>query len=185
MVTFGFLLQKNWWQGPTNGTLLFYECRLSGGYTQRWWGHSNRNSICLNYLHSQAMEMLKHLLMPARNLLSSEPPGEIFTTRNEVGARLYFHRCLSFCSQGGVPGQVPPPPGTPPGTRYFPGTRYTLPRPGAPPRTRYTSRTRYTPWDQVHTPPQTRYPPQELCMLGDTGNKRAVRILLECILVTI
>ena len=27
-----------------------------------------------------------------------------------------------------------------------------------------------------------RYPPEQ-CMLGDTGNKRAVRILLECILV--
>ena len=35
---------------------------------------------------------------------------------------------------------------------------------------------RYTPSGQVHTPP-------EQCMLGDTGNKRAVRILLECILV--
>ena len=52
---------------------------------------------------------------------------------------------------------------------------------------------RYPPQDQVHTPrpdtpPRTRYPPgpgtppQEQYMLGDTG-KRAVRILLECILV--
>ena len=36
-------------------------------------------------------------------------------------------------------------------------------------------------------PPQSRPPPgtdpQAQCMLGDTGNKRAVRILLECILV--
>ena len=52
-----------------------------------------------------------------------------------------------------------------------------------------------TPWDQVHapgpgtpsgtryTPPWTRYTPRWQCMLGDTGNKRAVRILLECILV--
>ena len=31
--------------------------------------------------------------------------------------------------------------------------------------------------------PRTRYTPRELCMLGDTGNKRAVRILRECILV--
>ena len=78
--------------------------------------------------------------------------------------------------------------------RYTPlGTRYT-------PQDRYTPGTRYTPWDQVHppgpgTPPGpgppwdqvhpsgTRYTPQELCMLGDTGNKQAVRILLECILV--
>ena len=46
------------------------------------------------------------------------------------------------------------------------------------------------PWDQVHTPlgpgtppPKEGTPPREQCMLGDTGNKRAVRILLECILV--
>ena len=42
---------------------------------------------------------------------------------------------------------------------------------------------RYTPWGQV--PPDTRYPPfPGQCMLGDTGNKRAVRILLECIIVS-
>ena len=35
---------------------------------------------------------------------------------------------------------------------------------------------RYTPW-------AGKPPPQEQCMLGDTGNKRAVHILLECILV--
>ena len=34
------------------------------------------------------------------------------------------------------------------------------------------------------TPPGTTYPPEQ-CMLGDTGNKQAVRILLECILVQI
>ena len=36
-------------------------------------------------------------------------------------------------------------------------------------------------------PPQedTRNPPLEQCMLGDTGNKRAVYILLECILVKV
>ena len=32
---------------------------------------------------------------------------------------------------------------------------------------------------------QRQAPPQEQCMLGDTGNKRAIRILLECILVII
>ena len=31
-------------------------------------------------------------------------------------------------------------------------------------------------------PPGSRHPPEQ-CMLGDTGNRRAVRILLECILV--
>ena len=40
---------------------------------------------------------------------------------------------------------------------------------------------RYTPPVGTHTPPG-RYTPRQ-CMLADTGNKRAVRILLECILV--
>ena len=68
-----------------------------------------------------------------------------------------------------------------PGTRYLPGPGtpawdqvHHPPGPGTPPRTRYTPQTRY-PRDQVH--------PSEQCMLGDTGNKRVVRILLECILV--
>ena len=40
---------------------------------------------------------------------------------------------------------------------------------------------RYPPSRQVHH--LGRYTPREQCMLGDTGNKRTVRILLECILV--
>ena len=89
-------------------------------------------------------------------------------------------------SRGGVPGQVHP---AGPGTRPGPGIS---PRPGTPPRTRYTPGTRYThplgpgipiPWDQVHPPDQVH--PLEQCMPGDPGNKRAVRILLECILVSI
>ena len=42
-----------------------------------------------------------------------------------------------------------------------------------------------TPLEQTppeQTPPRSRHPPPQ-CMLGDTANKRAVRILLECILV--
>ena len=39
------------------------------------------------------------------------------------------------------------------------------------------------PQQQTPHPPSSRHPPA-LCMLGDTGNKRAVRILLECILVS-
>ena len=88
--------------------------------------------------------------------------------------------------------QVHPPepgPGTPPGIRYTPGTRtrYTPLGPGTPPRTRYTPRdqvhpkTRCTPQDQVHPPDQV---PREQCMPRDTVSKRAVRILLECILVS-
>ena len=36
---------------------------------------------------------------------------------------------------------------------------------------------------RVDTPGSSHPLPREQCMLGDTGNKRAVRILLECILV--
>ena len=50
-----------------------------------------------------------------------------------------------------------------------------------PPGTRYTPCTSCTPWTR-YTPLGTRYTPEQY-MLGDTGNKRAVRILLECILV--
>ena len=65
--------------------------------------------------------------------------------------------------------------GTPPlPGRYTPlGGRYT-PWAGIPPMAGAP------PW-QVHPPGQVHSPEQ--CMLGDTGNKRAVRILLECILV--
>ena len=35
-----------------------------------------------------------------------------------------------------------------------------------------------------YPPPEQTPPLREQCMLGDTGNKRAVRILLECILVS-
>ena len=77
----------------------------------------------------------------------------------------------------------------PPETRYIPwdqvhprGTRYIPPGLGTPQGTRYTPRPG-TPSDQVHPPrPGTPHPPEQR-KLGDTGNKRAVRILLECILV--
>ena len=82
--------------------------------------------------------------------------------------RLCFYTCLSFCSQGEVPGHVSHPltryipsgPGTPPGT-YTP-----CPGPGTPPGTRYTPWAGTpplgpgTPQDQVQ-PPGTRYTPQQ------------------------
>ena len=83
----------------------------------------------------------------------------VITARNEVGGKVIFSQASVILStRGGVPGQVPPPPGTrytpqdqvhPPGPGTPPGTRY------APPGTRYTPRTKYTPpgqgtlWDQV------------------------------------
>ena len=96
-----------------------------------------------------------------------------------------------FCSQwggGGVPGQVPtrqvhPQAGTPPRQEHPPGQVHppkagTHPGQVHPPGRytplgRYTLLGRYTPW-QVH-------PPNSACW--DTVNKRAVRILLECILL--
>ena len=69
--------------------------------------------------------------------------------------------CQSFCSQGGVPGHVLPPAGTPPGQVHppvwYPPGRYT-PLPG-----RYT-----TPWLQ--------------CILGYGQQAEQLRIPLECIL---
>ena len=102
----------------------------------------------------------------------------IFTARKRSLRRVCFYTCLSvilFTGGGQYLGRYPPGLGTPP------------------------RRTRYTPWDQVHPPgryplgpgtppppgpgtPPLQVPPKQ-CMLGDTGNKRAVRILLECILV--
>ena len=55
------------------------------------------------------------------------------------------------------------------------------PRIGTPPRQVHPSAGRY-PHGQV--PPGQVHPPKQ-CMLRDTGNKHAVRILLECILVSI
>ena len=65
VVASGFLPQNfRRWQGSMNGTLSFYKCRLSSGDTQRWWGHSTPtccNQIHLNFLHLEAVGMLKHL----------------------------------------------------------------------------------------------------------------------------
>ena len=82
-----------------------------------------------------------------------------------------------------TPWQLPPWVGTPPGQvppeQVHPPGSYT-------PLGRYTPVGRYTPSPgQVHPLPWAGTPTQEQCMLGDTGNKRGVRILLECILVTV
>ena len=116
------------------------------------------------------------------------------------------HRGLPQCMLGYPPRtRHPPGPGTPqsrhplgtdiPQSRHPPGPD--TPRPGTPqsrcppeqtppptgpdtPQTRYPSE--QTP-PRADTPP-SRHPPEQ-CMLGDTVNKRAVSILLECNLVTI
>ena len=92
--------------------------------------------------------------------------------------KVIFSQASVILLTGGVPGQVLPRSRYTPQTRYIPWdqlhpqTRYP-PGPGTPPpQTRDTRRTRYTTSPGPGTPP-------EQCMLGDTGNKRAVRILLE------
>ena len=88
----------------------------------------------------------------------------IFTVRKRsLGqGNIFSSVCQEFCIRGlGVPGKLPPF-----GQVHPPGQVHTP--------------SRYTP--ALGRNPPT---PHELCMLGDTGNKQAVRILLECILVTI
>ena len=104
---------------------------------------------------------------------------------NEVCEDYVFTRvCLS--TGGSTWAGTPPGMYTPLGRKHLPG-RYTpwagtSPWAGTPPG-RYTPLGRYTPW-QVHG--QGRYtPPLEQSMLGDTGNKQTVCILLECILVLV
>ena len=94
-----------------------------------------------------------------------------------------------------------PPDQVHPLSRHPPGSRHTLMQEQTPPweqthtpPSRHPPKQTHTPRDQVHPPEQT--PPQEQTppradtppvqsMLGDTVNMRAVRILLECNLVTI
>ena len=84
VVAFGLLPQNfGWWQGPPNGTLSFYECRLSGEDTQRWWEHSSPsycNQIHLNFLHSQRVDTKTLLSCPLTPTGGQEPPSETFTT---------------------------------------------------------------------------------------------------------
>ena len=84
------------------------------------------------------------------------------TARKRSLPRLCFYMCLSFCPQGGLPQCML---GCPPD--QAPPSRPPLDQ--APP------------WDQAPLL-QEQTPPAQ-CMLGDTVNKRAVCILLECNLV--
>ena len=107
-------------------------------------------------------------------LLQKEKSGlRYLPPANEVWGKVIFSEaCVkNSVHRGGVPG--------------YPETRYT-PRPGTPPGTRYTPQPGTPPGPGTPTPlgPGTHIP-REQCMLGDTGNKRVVRILLECILVVL
>ena len=108
------------------------------------------------------------------------PPGTRYTPQTRSGGYTPKNRYTPGTRY--TPNQVHPPrPGTAPG----PGTppdQVHPPGPGTPPGTRYT------PWDQVHPcpgiPPDQVHPPVHPPRdQGDTVYARAVRILLECILV--
>ena len=92
------------------------------------------------------------------------------TARRRILRRLCFYTCLSViqftggCLPQCILGYIPPPRADTPGDQTPPPPAADTPRLDIP---------------QEQTPP-----PQEQCMMEDTGNKRAVRILLECILVT-
>ena len=102
------------------------------------------------------------------------------TARKEVGARLYFHRRVWFCSQGGSTWQVPSPwadtphPGrhtyfpplgrhpTPPGQVHPPGRHAPWQTPPAgtpPPRQVHPPAGTHTPTPPAYMPPPSRYPP--------------------------
>ena len=78
---------------------------------------------------------------------------------------IFRNVCQEFCSQGGGLPQCMLGYQTPPGADPPPGAD--TPHP----------------WEQT-PPPQEQTPPPSQCMLGDTAKIRAVRILLECILVS-
>ena len=103
---------------------------------------------------SMAAAPITHILFTARK--RSLGQGNIFTP---------------VCHS--VHGQVHPPGRYTPWNRYTPQTRY--------PPGQVHPLGRYTP--QVGTPPDQVHPLDQVHPPGDTGNKRAVRILLECILV--
>ena len=112
---------------------------------------------------------------------------EFLPPANEVwGKVIFLHLSVILFTRGGggstwagTPmSRYTPWAGTPPRGRYTPGQVH--PPAGTPlsPQAGITPPGRYTP--QPGTPPG-RYPPSSACW--DTVNKRAVRILLECILV--
>ena len=134
---------------------LYYLCFYR---PQRSWGKVIFSEACVkNSVHGGGVPGQVHLPW------AGTPPGR-YTTQTGTQAGTPSRQVHS---PAGTPPQVYPLAGTPPGRQVHPLGRYPL--------IRYPL-VRYPP-GQVPTPPQTQ------CMLGDTGNKRAVRILLECNLV--
>ena len=133
-------------------------------------------------------------------LITTLHPCMIFTGRNEVVAKVMFLQVCVCPQRGRVSASVHagmpdphPDQGDPPGTRQtLPQTRQTPP--GRPPRTRQTPRDqadnpprpgRHPPRPGRHPSPGPGRPPSPGSRLQHTVYERPVRILLECILVTI
>ena len=99
------------------------------------------------------------------------------TVRNRSCGRVMFLHLSVILSAGGVCPSAcwdTHPPGQPPLEADTPGKQ-------TPPRKQTTPGKQAPPGKQ--TPPWEADIPPAQCMLGYTGNKRAVRILLKCILV--
>ena len=60
--------------------------------------------------------------------------GKCFYRPQQSWGKVMFLQVCVILFTGGVPDQVPPRPGTPPGTRYTPRTSFTPPGPGTAPR---------------------------------------------------
>ena len=139
---------------------------------------------------------------PGQTPLSRHPPGQTPPPQqmataadgmHHTGMHSYYHPQLSW---GKVMflhvsvilftgGSASVHAGIHPQTRHPPWTRPPA-GPDIPDQIRHSPRTRHPPGAYPpgirHLLPRSRHPPEQ-CIVGDTGNKRAVRILLECILV--
>ena len=160
-------------------------------------------SCCKGDSVIDALKPFVHRKVPFKKLRNYYRP------QRSWGKVMFLQVCVILFTGGGVPDQVHPspgtrytpgpgtPPGKPPlgpGTPRQPGTPPSTPGPDTPPLDQVhppdqvhplgpgTPPTRYTPQDQVHPPTRYTPPPRDQ---GDTVYARAVRILLECNLVSI
>ena len=109
-VPFGFLTQNfGMWWGHTIGTLLFYECRFSGGDTMRCWGDSNptlckriwsfcthRQQGCKNF----RCQHLRHRLYPSHLMKLSLTTFAYFQISHLI---IQFNCTLKVVNWIGVP----------------------------------------------------------------------------------
>ena len=108
--------------------------------------------------------------------LAGTPPGQVHPPGRYTPGQVHPPPPGRYTSWQVHPRQVHPPGRYTPFGRYTPG-RYT-PQAGTPPAGKPPGLVQ----PLAGTPPWQVHPPEQ-CMLGDTGNKRAVCVLLECILV--